>query len=255
MGVLFRKEGHVAYVTLDRPEAMNALDPESWQELQQVWRTIREDREIRVSVLTGAGDRAFCTGSDLKKTMPPKESLASTYFDEENLLAPMEMWKPIVCAVNGYAIGGGLEMALACDIRIASTKATFGLSEVKVGSLPGLGGTQRLVRAVPKAIAMKMLLTGDRIDAQEAYRVGLISDLVEPDELMDRAKDIAEKIAGNAPLSVKAAKQAVVVGSDLPVKQGSTLENLLWGLLRDTEDRIEGRRAFAEKRAPQYKGR
>lgn len=255
MGVVFRKEGHVAYVTLDRPEAMNALDPESWQELHQIWRTIKEDREIRVSVLTGAGERAFCTGSDLKKTMLPKESLASTYFDEENLLGPMEMWKPIVCAVNGYAIGGGLEMALACDIRMASTKAAFGLSEVKVGSLPGLGGTQRLVRAIPRSIAMKMLLTGDRIDAQEAYRIGLISDLVEPNELMDKAREMAEKIAENAPLSVKAAKQAVIVGSDLPVKQGSTLENLLWGLLRDTEDRIEGRRAFAEKRAPQYKGK
>ncbi len=255
MGVLFSKEGHVAYVTLNRPEALNALDPESWQELHQIWRGIREDREIRVTVLTGAGDRAFCTGSDLKKTLSPQESLASTYFDEENLLAPMEMWKPIVCAINGYAIGGGLEMALACDIRIASTQASFGLSEVKVGSLPGLGGTQRLVRAIPRAIAMKMLLTGDRIDAQEAYRIGLISDMVEPDALMDKAKEIAAKIAGNAPLSVKAAKQAVVVGSDLPVKQGSTLENLLWGLLRDTEDRIEGRRAFAEKRAPEYKGK
>ena len=255
MGVLFKKVGNVAYITLNRPEAMNALDPESWQELHQIWRMVKEDREIRVSVISGAGDRAFCTGSDLKKTMPPQECLASTYFNEEQLLAPMEMWKPIICAISGYALGGGLEMALACDIRIASTKATFGLSEVKIGSLPGLGGTQRLVRAIPKAIAMRMLLTGDRIDAQEAYRIGLVSDLVEPDELLVKAQEIAEKIAGNAPLSVKAAKQAVVVGSDLPVKQGSMIENLLWGLLRDTEDRIEGRVAFAEKRAPQYKGK
>ncbi len=255
MGVLFKKEGHIAYVTLNRPEALNALDPESWSELHRIWREIKADPEIRVAILTGAGEKAFCTGSDMKKTMPPKESLASTYFDEDNLLAPMEMWKPIICAINGFAIGGGLEMALACDLRIASTNASFGLSEVKVGSLPGLGGTQRLVRAVPKAVAMKMLLTGDRIDAQEALRIGLVSDVVPPEKLMDTAREIAEKIANNAPLSVKAAKQAVVVGSDLPLKQGAMFEYLLWGLLRDTEDRIEGRVAFAEKRPPKYKGK
>ena len=255
MEVLFRTEGHVAYITLNRPDAMNALDPESWKELHESFRKVKADPEIRVAVLTGAGDRAFCTGSDLKKTMPPKTSFASNYFEEENLLAPMEMWKPIVCAINGYAIGGGLEMALACDIRIASDNATFGLSEVKVGSLPGLGGTQRLIRAIPKAVAMRMMLTGDRINAEEAHRLGLISDVVPAEKLMDTAKAIAEKIAANAPLSVKAAKQAVVIGSDLPLKQASALEYLLWGILRDSEDRIEGRKAFAEKRPPAYKGR
>ncbi|GAB6171709.1 enoyl-CoA hydratase-related protein [Paradesulfitobacterium aromaticivorans] len=255
MGVLFRKEKHIAYVKLNRPEAMNALDPESWAELHQTWREIKADPEIRVSILTGAGERAFCTGSDLKKTMPPKESFASTYFETENLLAPMEMWKPIICAINGFAIGGGLEMALACDIRIAASTASLGLSEVKVGSLPGLGGTQRLVRTLPKAVAMKMLLTGDRMDAQQAYQYGLVSDVVAPENLMDKAKEIAEKIANNAPLSIKAAKQAVVIGSDLPVKQASMYEYLLWGILRDTEDRIEGRVAFAEKRQPKYKGK
>jgi Enoyl-CoA hydratase/carnithine racemase len=255
MGVLFEKDGQVAIVTLNRPEALNALDPESWEELKQIWHNIKTDPEIRVAVLTGAGDRSFCTGSDMKKTMPPKESFASIYFETESLIAPMEMWKPIICAVNGFAIGGGLEMALACDIRIASVKASFGLSEVKVGSLPGLGGTQRLLRAIPQAIAMKMLLTGERIDAPEAYRVGLVSNVVEPGELLSTAKNMAGKIANNAPLSVKAAKQAVAVGSDLPLKQGMAYENLLWGILRDTEDRIEGRIAFAEKRPPQYKGR
>lgn len=255
MGVLFEKDGHVAIVTLNRPDALNALDPESWEELKQTWHNIKNDPEIRVTVLTGAGDRSFCTGSDMKKTMPPKESFSSTYFETESLIASMEMWKPIICAINGFAIGGGLEMALACDIRIASSKASFGLSEVKVGSLPGLGGTQRLLRVIPSAIAMKMLLVGDRINAAEAYRVGLVSDVVEPDELLNYAKEMAKKIANNAPLSVKAAKQAVVVGSDLPIKQGMAYENLLWGILRDTEDRIEGRVAFAEKRPPQYKGR
>lgn len=255
MGVLFEKDKHVAIVTLNRPEALNALDPESWDELKQIWQNIKTDPEIRVTILTGAGNRSFCTGSDMKKTMPPKENFASTYFESESQIAPMEMWRPIICAINGYAIGGGLEMALACDIRIASTKASFGLSEVKVGSMPGLGGTQRLVRAIPSAIAMKMLLVGERINAEEAYRIGLVSDVVEPDELLNYAKDMAKKIANNAPLSVKAVKQAVVIGSDLPIKQGMAYENLLWGTLRDTEDRIEGRVAFAEKRPPQYKGR
>ncbi len=255
MGVLFEKDGYVAVVTLNRPEALNALDPESWEELKQIWHNIKTDPEIRVTVLTGAGEKSFCTGSDMKKTMPPKENFASSYFESETVIAPMEMWKPIICAINGFAIGGGLEMALACDIRIASTKASFGLSEVKVGSLPGLGGTQRLLRAIPPAIAMKMLLVAERINAEEAYRVGLVSDVVEPDELLNYAKEMANKIANNAPLSVKAAKQSVVIGSDLPLKQGMAYENLLWGILRDTEDRIEGRVAFAEKRPPQYKGK
>ena len=255
MGVLFEKDGHIAVVTLNRPEALNALDPDSWEELKEIWHNIKTDPEIRVTVLTGAGEKSFCTGSDMKKTMPPKENFASTYFETESLIAPMQMWKPIICAINGFAIGGGLEMALACDIRIASSKASFGLSEVKVGSLPGLGGTQRLLRAIPPAIAMKMLLVAERINAAEAYRIGLISDVVEPDELLNYAKEMAKKIANNAPLSVKAAKQSVVIGSDLPLNQGMAYENLLWGILRDTEDRIEGRVAFAEKRPPQYKGR
>lgn len=255
MGVLFEKDGYVAVVTLNRPEALNALDPESWEELKQIWHNIKTDPEIRVTVLTGAGEKSFCTGSDMKKTMPPKESFASTYFESEVPIAPMEMWKPIICAVNGFAIGGGLEMALACDLRIASSKASFGLSEVKVGSMPGLGGTQRLLRTIPSAVAMKMLLTGERINAEEAYRVGLVSDVVEPGELLNYAKEMAKKVANNAPLSVKAVKQSVVVGSDLPLKQGMAYENLLWGILRDTVDRIEGRVAFAEKRPPQYKGR
>ncbi len=255
MGVLFEKDGHVAVVTLNRPEALNALDPESWSELKQIWHNIKTDPEIRVTVLTGAGEKSFCTGSDMKKTMPPKENFASTYFETESLIAPMQMWKPIICAINGFAIGGGLEMALACDIRIASSKASFGLTEVKVGSLPGLGGTQRLLRAIPQAIAMKMLLVAERINAEEAYRIGLISDVVEPGELLSYAKEMAKKIANNAPLSVKAAKQSVIVGSDLPINQAMAYENLLWGILRDTEDRIEGRVAFAEKRSPQYKGR
>ena len=164
------------------------------------------------------------------------------------------MWKPLIAAINGYAVGGGLEMALACDLRIASSNAKFGLTEVKVASLAGLNGTQCLPRAIPQAVAMKMLLTGEMIDAQEAHRIGLISDVVEPSELMDLAKKYAERIASNAPLSVKAAKQAAVLGQDMPLDHAILFSHAMWGVLRDTEDRKEGFTAFAEKRAPQYKG-
>jgi E-phenylitaconyl-CoA hydratase/naphthyl-2-hydroxymethylsuccinyl-CoA hydratase len=255
MGVDFLREGHVAYITLNRPEAMNSLDPESLEQLKNIWTEVREDREIRVIVLTGAGEKAFTTGTDMKKTPPPKECMAATYLNEGMPIIPyMKMWKPIIAAINGYAVGGGLEMALACDLRIASKKAKFGLTEVKVASLAGLNGTQCLPRAIPQAIAMKMLLTGEMIDAEEAYRVGLVSDLVEPDQLMDLAKKYAERIAANAPLSVKAAKQAAVLGQDMPIDHAILFSHLMWGILRDTEDRKEGFTAFAEKRAPEYKG-
>ncbi len=256
MGVDFKKEGHVAYITLNRPEAMNALDPESLEQLKQIWTEVREDHEIRVSVITGAGEKSFCTGTDMKKAPPPTECMAATYLKEGIPIIPyMKMWKPIIAAINGYAVGGGLEIALACDIRIASKKAKFGLTEVKVASLAGLNGTQMLTRAVPLAVAMKMLLTGEIIDAQEAYRVGLISDLVEPEELLPLAKKYAERIAANAPLSVKAAKQAALLGLDMPLEHAITFGHLMWGILRDTEDRKEGFKAFAEKRQPQYKGK
>jgi enoyl-CoA hydratase/carnithine racemase len=255
MGVDFEKKDHVAYITLNRPEAMNSLDPESTEQLKDIWNQVRTDREIRVAVLTGAGEKAFSTGTDMKKTPPPTECMAAGYLNEGMPIIPhMKMWKPIIAAINGYAIGGGLEMALACDLRIASSNAKFGLTEVKVASLAGLNGTQCLPRAVPQAIAMKMLLTGEMIDAEEAHRIGLISDVVEQDQLMDLAKKYAEKIASNAPLSVKAAKQAAVLGKDMPLDHAILFSHLMWGILRDTEDRKEGFTAFAEKRAPQYKG-
>lgn len=256
MPVDYKQEGHVAYVTLNRPEAMNSLDPESVTQLAEIWTEIKNNSDIRVSVLTGTGEKAFCTGTDMKKTPPPEECMAAIWLrDGQPIIPHMKMWKPIICAINGYAIGGGLEMALACDIRICSTKAKFGLTEVKVASLAGLNGTQCLPRAIPQAVAMKMLLTGEMIDAQEALRVGLVSDVVEPDALMDLAKKYGEKIAGNAPLSVKAAKQAIVMGLDMPLDHGIAFSHLLWGVLRDTEDRKEGFQAFAEKRVPEWIGK
>ncbi|BBO86003.1 crotonase [Desulfosarcina ovata subsp. sediminis] len=256
MGVDFKIENHVAYITLNRPEAMNSLDPESTIQLKEIWGQVRGDDDIRVAVLTGTGEKSFCTGTDMKKTPPPSECMASIWLREGQPIVPhMKTWKPIICAINGYAVGGGLEMALACDLRIASSNAKFGLTEVKVASLAGLNGTQCLPRAIPQAVAMKMLLTGEMIDAQEALRVGLVSDVVEPEGLMDLAGKYATRIAGNAPLSVKAAKQAAVMGLDMPLDHGIAFSHLLWGALRDTEDRKEGFQAFSEKRAPEWKGR
>jgi E-phenylitaconyl-CoA hydratase len=248
----------IAEIVLNRPEALNAIDPEMRAELGRVWTRVHEDDDIRVAVLTGAGERAFCVGSDLKKTPPPPESYAQRTFGRatsDHLLAALHTDKPLICAVNGLAVGGGLEIALACDIRIASETASFGLSEVRVGSIPGAGGTQRLPRMIGSSVAMQMLLTGDRIDAAEAYRVGLVSELCASDALLPRAREIAARIAANAPLSVRAVKRLVHEGADMPLDNAVRVENYVWGLLRDTEDRIEGRRAFQEKRPPEYRGR
>jgi E-phenylitaconyl-CoA hydratase len=248
----------IAEIVLNRPEALNAIDPDMREQLRQAWTRIHEDDDIRVAILTGAGDRAFCVGSDLKKTPPPPESYAQRAFGQarsDHLLATLRTDKPLICAINGLAVGGGLEIALACDIRIASETASFGLSEVRVGSIPGAGGTQRLPRMIGYSAAMQMLLTGDRIEAAEAYRVGLVSELCARDALLPRAREIAARIAANAPLSVRAVKRLVHEGADMPLDTAVHVENYVWGLLRDTEDRIEGRRAFQEKRPPEYRGR
>lgn len=251
-------EDSIAEIVLNRPGTLNAIDPDMREQLRQVWVRIDEDDDIRVAVLTGAGDRAFCVGSDLKKTPPPPDSYAQRNFGRsgsDHLLGTLQTDKPLICAVNGLAVGGGLEIALACDIRIASETASFGLSEVRVGSIPGAGGTQRLPRMVGHSAAMQMLLTGDRIDAVEAHRVGLVSELCRPAELRTRAREIATRIAANAPLAVRAVKRLVQQGADMPLGTAVGVENYVWGLLRDTEDRLEGRRAFQEKRPPEYRGR
>lgn len=258
MSLDFSIEGGIALLRLNRPEAMNAIDPEMRAAIRAAWREVAANDAVRVAVLTGAGERAFCVGSDLKKTMPPKESFAELTFgraESDHLLTGMEMDKPIIAAINGIAVGGGLELALACDIRLASQSAQFGLPEVRVGSMPGAGGTQRLPRTVGSSAAMTLLLTGDRIDAAEAYRIGLVSGLYDSAELLPAAMALAERIAGNAPLAVRAVKQMVRIGADLPLNAGVTLERLAFGTLRDTEDRIEGRKAFQEKRKPVYRGR
>jgi E-phenylitaconyl-CoA hydratase len=258
MSLLYEKRGGVAIVTLNRPEAMNSIDPETRLELREAWRQAAHDSEVGCIVLTGAGEKAFCTGSDLKKTMPPKESVAQLAFgpsESNHLLAGMDIDTPFICAINGYAMGGGMELALACDVRIASENAQFALSEVRIGSIPGAGGTQNLPRLIGRSDAMLMLLTGERFDAHEALRMGLISKVVPQAQLLDSALTIAGRIAQNAPLSVRAVKRLVRDGSSLPLDQAIAMESYVFSMLRDTEDRIEGRRAFQEKRLPVYRGR
>ena len=258
MGVLYDVADRVATITLNRPEALNALDPDSLVELNEAFQRANTDAGVRVVILTGTGGKAFCTGSDLKKTMPPKESFAELTFGRPKWLYPfagMEIDKPMICAVNGYALAGGMELALACDIRIASTNAQFGQSEVRVGSIPAAGGTQRLPRMIGRSDAMLMMLTGNSISAEEALRIGLVSRIVPPDDLIAVAREIALRIAENAPLAVRAVKRLVRDGMDMPLLAAIQAEQFALGLLRDTEDRLEGRRAFQEKRKPNYQGR
>ncbi|OZI38165.1 enoyl-CoA hydratase [Bordetella genomosp. 10] len=252
-------EDHIATVVLNRPEAMNAVDPEMRGLLHAAWDRLRQDDEIRVAIVTGAGDRAFCTGSDLKKTLPSGESAAQQLLGggagSGSLIANLNTDKPLIAAINGYALGGGMELALACDIRICTDDAQFALPEVKVGSMPGAGGSVRLPRYVGRSDAMLMLLTGARTDAAEALRMGLVSKVVARDRLLAEAREIALAIAANAPLSVRAVKRMVRQGEDMPLSHAIDVERSLFGLLYNSDDRIEGRKAFAEKRKPRFKGR
>jgi len=257
MAVLVGTSDKVATVTIARPEAMNSLDPETLQSLNEAFQKLNTDDAVHAVILTGAGNSAFCSGSDLKKTMPPKESFAELTFGKVQRYYPfagVDIDKPIICAINGYALAGGLELALACDIRIASTNAKFGQSEVRVGSIPAAGGTQRLPRTIGLSDALLMMLTGDLIDSAEALRVGLVSRVVPAEELLSIATTIARRIVENAPLAVRAVKKLVREGQEMPLTTAIQSEQYVLGLIRDTHDRIEGRKAFQEKRKPEFNG-
>lgn len=267
MAIETERADRTLIVRINRPEALNALDVDAMRALNEVLREFRDEPKLAVGVITGAGERAFCTGADLKKTLPPQSSFASGYFApyersiDEGLyvraitLSELNIGKPLIAAVNGHALGGGAEIALDCDLRIASENATFGLPEARWASVPAVGGVSKLLRAVPRAVAMKMILTGDRINAQEAHRVGLVSDLVPAGDLLPAALDLADRIASNGPLAIRSLKALADRTGDLPLTQSVAVEQLLWGVLRDTEDRVEGRTAFAERRPPEYHGR
>lgn len=250
--VLFEKKGAIAYVTINRPERLNACDYETYGLLADIWQEFRDDPALRVAILTGTGERAFSAGSDVKANYVQRP-------DEKpvNRLSPLmlELYKPIIAAINGHANGGGLEQALTCDIRVAAEHAQFGLGEARLGWLPGGGGTQRLPRLIPLGRALEMLYTGNRIGAQEALRLGLVDYVVPMSQLMEKCEQIAVEISKSAPLAVQKIKQAVMRGLDMPLADGIRLEHDLYSWLQDTEDAVEGARAFAEKRPPVWKGR
>ena len=260
MSVDVEKRDRTLTVTINRPEALNALDPETRTGLGEVFEEFRDDDDLWVAILTGAGEKAFCAGADIKKTIQPvlDESVwtkRKTFLRGRDIYPILEnQIKPVIAAINGYALGGGLELALCCDIRIASETASFGLPEVTIGIMPGAGGTQRLSRVVGLAHALHMTLTGERIDAQEAYRIGLATRVVPPADLMNTAREIAETICQRAPLGVRFAKEAIRRGAETNLADGLRMENALFTLLRGTQDAKEGTSAFAEKRKPEFKG-
>ncbi|MBI4589589.1 MAG: enoyl-CoA hydratase/isomerase family protein [Candidatus Rokubacteria bacterium] len=256
--VLYEQKAKIVTITLNRPEAMNSVDPETQEELVRAWTRFRDDDSAWVAILTGAGDRAFSAGADLKKMIPRVFAPGQRRDLEPGLggiTRGLEIWKPMIAAVNGHCLAGGLELALACDLRLASPNATFGLTEVRWAIMPGAGGTQRLPRAVPLAKAMEMILMAQTIDAVEAYRIGLVNKVVPLTELIPTAMEWAQTLCERGPLAVRAAKEAVIRGRSLPLADGLRLEAFLSGTLRGTEDAVEGPKAFAEKRKPQFKAR
>jgi enoyl-CoA hydratase/carnithine racemase len=250
-GVTVSRRGAVGWVVLDRPEQRNALDLDARVELIDAFTELDADPGIRVAVITGAGT-AFCAGTDLSGVQDPEHPLVR---DPQRLAQPLDDFsKPLIAAVNGGAAGGGFEFALAADLRVASPHAKFLLPEVRIGSLPGSGGTQRIFHALPSAIAWKLLLTGTPIDAETALQHGLVSDVYPADEFEQRVTELAERIAEAAPLSLVAAKRAGRAALDAS-GPGLELERRLWAELAETHDRAEGRAAFREKRPPRFEGR
>lgn len=256
MPVDYRKEGKVAFFTINRPEALNAIDVKSLEELNQALLDFKGDDSLLVGVITGTGERAFSVGADIRSILPQfKENKGKPWSGQPAFFCGLDLWKPMIAAVNGYALGGGLEIALACDIRIAGENAMFGMPEVTLGIIPGWGGTQRLPRIIPQAKAAEMLFTGKPIDAREAYRIGLVNKVVPPAQLMAAAKEMADLICRPAPLAVRAAKQAMLLGADRSLEDGIEMEKTLFDYLVTTEDFEEGSQAFLSKRKPDFKGK
>jgi len=256
MAIDYKTEGRIAVFTIDRPEALNAINVQAMQELHEAMVSFRDDSELWVGIITGAGGKAFSAGADIRDMLPYLKEIRDRPWAFPAIpMRGLELWKPLIAAVNGMALGGGLEIALACDIRIAAENARFGSPEVNLGLIPGWGATQRLPRVIPWAKAAEILLTGKPIDAQEAYRIGLVNQVVPQDQLMPMAKEWAEAICQVGPLAVRAAKEAMIKGYSLPLEEGLRLENSLFNYLLGTEDFIEGTSAFTERRKPDFKAK
>lgn len=256
MAVDYQLDGHIATVTINRPEAHNAIDLLTLNQFRDAMLAFRENEAAWVGIVTGAGDRAFSAGADIAETLPYMKSIrGKPWLLPDTPLRHMEMYKPLIAAVNGVALGGGLEIMLICDIRIAAEQARFGSPEVNLGLIPGWGATQRLTRQVPWAKAAQILLTGKPIDAQEALRIGLINEVVPRPELMARARKLAEELCQVGPLALRAAKEAMIRGYSLPLDEGIKLEAALFEYLLGTDDFTEGQSAFTARRKPDFKGK
>ncbi|WP_375000628.1 enoyl-CoA hydratase/isomerase family protein [Aeromicrobium sp. CTD01-1L150] len=247
----------VATISINRPERLNAMDADTYDALSEAWVRVRDDDDVRVAVVTGAGDTSFTVGADIKSFLTADTPPSEFWLTQKSQLLNrgLEVWKPVVAAVNGYCLGGGMTLLFATDIRIAATHATFGLTEVKRGVFAANGGTQRLIENLPRAIAMELILLGDQIDAAKAERWGLVNEVVPVQELMDRAHAVAERLAKNAPLAVQASKELVVRSRDMDLATGLRMEQAMNKVLKTTYDAEEGPAAFAGKREPQFEGR
>jgi enoyl-CoA hydratase/carnithine racemase len=255
--VLYEKMKGIAYVTLNRPKVLNALNTPTWADLRAVFEDARDDEAVRGVILTGAGDKAFIAGADVSELahVTALQAEQSSRFGQEVLDLIENLGKPVVAAINGFALGGGCETAMACTIRIAAENAKFGQPEVKLGLVPGGGGTQRLPRIVGKGRALQLILSGEMITAQEAYRIGLVNEVVPTADLINRAETILKQIASNAPLAIRFALNAANKGMETSQSEGLLLEASYFGLCAATEDKQEGTSAFLEKRVPEFRGR
>ncbi len=255
--VLYEKKGGITYVTLNRPKVLNALNRRTWEELRAAFEDARDDAEVRGVILTGAGDKAFIAGADIGELahVTAVEAQMSSTYGQAVLDLIENLGKPVIAAVNGFALGGGCETAMACTIRVASEHAKFGQPEVTLGLIPGGGGTQRLPRLIGKGRALQLILSGAMISAQEAYRVGLVNEVVPAAELITRAEAILKQIFANAALAIKFSLEAVNRGLETSQAEGLSLEASLFGLCAGTDDKKEGTQAFLQKRAPQFQGR
>ena len=255
--VLYEKNDRIAYITLNRPKVLNALNQDTWRDLQTAFEAARQDDDVRGVILTGSGDKAFIAGADISELsrINAVEAERSSSYGQAVLTLIENLGKPVIAAINGFALGGGCETAMACTIRIATESAKFGQPEVKLGVLPGGGGTQRLPRLVGRGRALQLILTGEIINVQEAYRIGLVNEIVPATELIARAEAILKQIFSNAPIAVKYSLQAVNKGLETSQAEGLALEASFFGLCAGTEDKKEGTTAFLAKRPPQFQGR
>jgi len=255
--VLYEKKGVIAYVTINRPKVLNALNTPTWTDIRSAFEVAKADPSVHGVILTGAGDKAFIAGADISELahVDAYEAEESSRFGQGVLDFIENLGKPVIAAINGFALGGGCETAMACTIRIAAEHAKFGQPEVKLGLVPGGGGTQRLPRLVGKGRALQLILTGETISAQEAYRIGLVNEVVPSANLIERAEAILKQIAANAPIAVKFSLEAANKGLETSQAEGFALEASYFGICAATEDKKEGTSAFLEKRAPQFHGR